>query len=243
MAQASWGRQSATRWLQLSVVGDSEAIARNLLCVSMRMPPSAVTAEIMPSSRSSVVASSASRVNSAMTPNGKTSMRLRDRRVDRLENPVFRPTSYPPSRRLRSRYCHSRDALHRAFLAWKATSAVNLKFLSLLAASSFRKLQIQNRTKIIKLLVVLKFRSSHLNVTRALANFGIGPLVGTMFSPKIERIACFGSSARTRLDVSCQPGTRLTNDLSSIRMQPAASTRRRASTASASDMSFSRYSS
>src|ERR1700720_4544882 len=57
------------------------------------------------------------------------------------------------------------------------TSAVNLKFLSLLAASLFRNFQIQNRTRIIKLLVVLRFRSSHPNVTRALANFGIGPLV------------------------------------------------------------------
>src|SRR6476660_1701008 len=46
-----------------------------------------------------------------------------------------------------------------------------------MAASSFRKLQIQNRTRIIELLVVLRFRSSYLNMPRMLANFGIGPLV------------------------------------------------------------------
>jgi hypothetical protein len=37
-------------------------------------------------------------------------------------------------------------------------SAVNLKFLSLLAASSFRNFKFQNHTRIIKLLVVLRFR-------------------------------------------------------------------------------------
>src|ERR1700730_5622753 len=62
-------------------------------------------------------------------------------------------------------------------VAPSCSSAVNLKFLSLRAASSFRNFKFQNRTRIIKLLVVLRFRSSHLSVTRALANFGIGPLV------------------------------------------------------------------
>ena len=57
------------------------------------------------------------------------------------------------------------------------TSAVNLKFLSFWPQSLFRKLQIQNRTRIIELLVVLRFRSSLLILPRVLANFGIGPLV------------------------------------------------------------------
>src|SRR5438132_13272400 len=39
-----------------------------------------------------------------------------------------------------------------------------------------RELRVQRGTRIIKLLVVLRFRSSHLNVPRVLANFGIGPL-------------------------------------------------------------------
>ena len=42
---------------------------------------------------------------------------------------------------------------------------------------------------------------------------------------------------------SCQPEARLTNDLSSIRMQPAASKLAKSFDRSASDMSFSRYSS
>src|SRR5438132_2679413 len=40
-----------------------------------------------------------------------------------------------------------------------------------------RELRVQRGTRIIELLVVLRFRSSHLNVPRVLANFGIGPLV------------------------------------------------------------------
>ena len=53
---------------------------------------------------------------------------------------------------------------------------MNLNFLSLLPASSFRNFKFKTALRIIKLLVVLSFRSSHRNMTRALANFGIGPL-------------------------------------------------------------------
>jgi hypothetical protein len=47
----------------------------------------------------------------------------------------------------------------------------------------------QNRTRIIKLLVVLRFRSSHQSLTRALANFGIGPLGVDLL---VKRGACPG---------------------------------------------------
>src|SRR5204862_2910889 len=40
-----------------------------------------------------------------------------------------------------------------------------------------RELRVQRGTRIAKLLVVLRFRSSHPNMPRVLANFGIGPLV------------------------------------------------------------------
>src|ERR1700731_2363271 len=66
-------------------------------------------------------------------------------------------------------------------------SAVNLKFLSLLAASSFRNFKFKTALEIIKLLVVLRFRSLHLNVTRALANFGIGPLVRDAISEPLKQ--------------------------------------------------------
>src|SRR5262249_33192357 len=42
-----------------------------------------------------------------------------------------------------------------------------------------RELRVQKGTRIIELLVVLRFRSSYLNVPRALTNFGIGPLVAS----------------------------------------------------------------
>ncbi len=61
---------------------------------------------------------------------------------------------------------------------------MNLKFLSLPAARSFRNFKFKPALEIIELLVVLKFRSSHLNVPRVLANFGIGPL---------ESIACIAA--------------------------------------------------
>src|SRR5882672_12437476 len=56
------------------------------------------------------------------------------------------------------------------------TSAANLRFLSFVAASSFRNLEFKSRTRFIELLVVLRFRSSYRNLPRALTNFGIGPL-------------------------------------------------------------------
>src|SRR5882762_7184750 len=56
-------------------------------------------------------------------------------------------------------------------------SAANLRFLSFVAASSFRNLKFKSRTRFIELLVVLRFRSSYRNMPRALTNFGIGPLV------------------------------------------------------------------
>jgi hypothetical protein len=55
---------------------------------------------------------------------------------------------------------------------------VNLKFLSLGAATKM-------------LLVVLRFRSSHLNVPRVLANFGIGPLA-TLFPAGSFPLQAFG---------------------------------------------------
>src|ERR1700704_4369665 len=57
------------------------------------------------------------------------------------------------------------------------SSAANLRFLSFVAASSFRNLKFKSRTRFIELLVVLRFRSSYRNMPRALTNFGIGPLV------------------------------------------------------------------
>ena len=47
------------------------------------------------------------------------------------------------------------------------------------SGKSDRELRVQRGTRIIELLVVLGFRSSHENVPRNDANFGIGPLVGT----------------------------------------------------------------
>src|SRR5262245_36317780 len=41
---------------------------------------------------------------------------------------------------------------------------------------SYRERRVQRGTAGLTLLVVLRFRSSHLNVPHALANFGIGPL-------------------------------------------------------------------
>src|SRR5258705_4752697 len=55
-------------------------------------------------------------------------------------------------------------------------SAANLRFLSFVAASSFRNLKFKSRTRFIELLVVLRFRSSYHNMPRALTNLGIGPL-------------------------------------------------------------------
>src|SRR3977135_4749380 len=57
-----------------------------------------------------------------------------------------------------------------------SASAANLRFLSFVAASSFRNLKFKSRTRFIELLVVLRFRSSYRNMPRALTNFGIGPL-------------------------------------------------------------------
>src|ERR1700720_1606280 len=89
------------------------------------------------------------------------------------------------------------------------SSAVNLKFLSLLAASLFRNFKFQNRTRIIKLLVVLRFRSSHRNMTRALANFGIGPLVcARVFAhPHGKYLIAFAMSCCSCTDVDTpEPG-------------------------------------
>src|ERR1700720_4373454 len=85
------------------------------------------------------------------------------------------------------------------------TSAVNLKFLSLLAASLFRNFKFKNRTRIIKLLVVLRFRSSHLNVTRALANFGIGPLVDRTIAERLQqRLPCPRNGRMSRPPRKCR---------------------------------------
>ena len=68
MAQLSLGRHSATRWLQLSLVVDSEAIKRRPAQGAMRRPPFAVTTETASCERSSDAGSPASRVNSAIAP-------------------------------------------------------------------------------------------------------------------------------------------------------------------------------
>jgi hypothetical protein len=44
------------------------------------------------------------------------------------------------------------------------------------AASAITNFGFKRGSRIIELRVVLRFRSSHLNVPRALTNFGIGPL-------------------------------------------------------------------
>src|SRR3977135_3561601 len=64
-----------------------------------------------------------------------------------------------------------------------SASAANLRFLSFVAASSFRNLKFKSRTRFIELLVVLRFRSSYRNMPRALTNFGIGPLAGLKAMP------------------------------------------------------------
>src|SRR5262245_19278634 len=46
-----------------------------------------------------------------------------------------------------------------------------------------RELRVQRGTRIIELLVVLRFRSSYLSVPRVLTNFGIGPLGRLSQSP------------------------------------------------------------
>src|SRR5882672_4243186 len=66
------------------------------------------------------------------------------------------------------------------------TSAANLRFLSFVAARSFRNLKFKSRTRFIELLVVLRFRSSYRNMPRALTNFGIGPLVPRSHQPGEE---------------------------------------------------------
>src|SRR5262249_48305518 len=57
------------------------------------------------------------------------------------------------------------------------TSAANLRFLSFLAACSFRNLKFKSRTRIIKLLVPLCFRSSYWKSRQWMTNFGSGALV------------------------------------------------------------------
>ena len=68
MAHRSSGRQSATRWFQLSLVVVSKANGRMSVRSAMRMPPRSVTAasDVMP--RDSAAGSPASRANSAMAP-------------------------------------------------------------------------------------------------------------------------------------------------------------------------------
>jgi hypothetical protein len=56
------------------------------------------------------------------------------------------------------------------------TSAANLRFLSFLAARSFRNLKFKCRTRIIKLLVPLCFRSSYWRLQQWMTNFGSGAL-------------------------------------------------------------------
>src|SRR4030088_3358437 len=52
--------------------------------------------------------------------------------------------------------------------------------------------------RIIKLLVVLRFRSSHLNVPRILANFGIGPLLPNGDLPSVAAaVVGYRNSAQT----------------------------------------------
>jgi hypothetical protein len=46
-----------------------------------------------------------------------------------------------------------------------------------MAASSFRNFKFKTALAIIELLVVLRFRRSHLNVPRMLANFGMEPAI------------------------------------------------------------------
>src|SRR5215813_7623978 len=66
MAQPSAGRQSATRWLQLSRVALSEATRRRSWTGRMRIAPRPVAAESESSARSITTGSSGSRMNSAM---------------------------------------------------------------------------------------------------------------------------------------------------------------------------------
>src|SRR5204863_3589501 len=62
------------------------------------------------------------------------------------------------------------------------------------------ELRVQRGTRIIELLVVLRFRSSHLNVPRVHANFGIGPLAAE------RRRSRVGSSRPARPGAGRAPG-------------------------------------
>src|SRR5258705_2916770 len=77
--------------------------------------------------------------------------------------------------------------LIRFNLIGSKSSAANLRFLSFVAASSFRNLKFKSRTRFIELLVVLRFRSSYRNMPRALTNFGIGPR-GELLRADFERV-------------------------------------------------------
>src|SRR5215470_14096660 len=63
---------------------------------------------------------------------------------------------------------------------------------------SVRELRVQRGTRIIELLVVLGFRSSYLNVPRALTNFGIGPLADDLVARKKLRDLLGGGLRRVR---------------------------------------------
>jgi hypothetical protein len=87
MALTAFGRHSATRWLQLSVVSDSEAIKRSSGWDTTHIPPLSVTAQILALEIDRSNSSPGSRVNSAMAPNEPTLQPARRQQADRQKNP------------------------------------------------------------------------------------------------------------------------------------------------------------
>src|SRR5258705_8522297 len=98
-------------------------------------------------------------------------------------------------------------------------SAANLRFLSFLAARSFRNLKFKSRTGIIELLVPLCFRSSCPGLLRCITNFGSGALGGQLrclnarydarIGSQLKKTTCVGGQGWREMNVHCELRTRL----------------------------------